>query len=41
MHVVEPSSYKEASQDSEWRATMEEEYESILKNKNCDLVKLP
>lgn len=41
MNVVKPSSYKEASQYSEWRAAMEEEYESILKNKTWDLVKLP
>lgn len=41
MNVVEPSSYKEAGQYSEWRAAMEEEYESILKNKTWDLVKLP
>lgn len=31
LSVVEPYSYKEASQFSEWRAAMEEEYESILK----------
>ena len=41
LNFVEPSSYKEASQYSEWRVAMEEEYESILKNKNCDLVELP
>lgn len=41
VNFVEPCSYKEASQYSEWRATMEEEYESILKNKTWDLVELP
>eukprot|EP00253_Pinus_taeda_P017713 PITA_17713 len=41
MNVFEPSSYKETSQYSEWRAAMEEEYESILKNITWDLVKLP
>lgn len=41
MNVVEHSSSKEASQYSEWRAAMEEEYKSILKSKTWDLVKLP
>lgn len=41
LNFIEPSNYKEASQYSEWMATMEEEYESILKNKTWDLVELP
>lgn len=41
MKVVEPFSYKEASQYNEWRAAMTEEYESIIKNKTWDLFKLP
>lgn len=40
INVVEPSNYKEASQYDEWRATMEEEDEPILKNKTWDLVEL-
>ena len=34
LNVVEPSNYKEASQYSEWRVAMEEEYKSTLKNKS-------
>lgn len=41
LNVFERSSYKEASQYSECRASVEEEYESILKNKTWDLVELP
>lgn len=41
LSIVESSSYKEASQYSEWRVAMEDEYESILKNKTLDLVELP
>lgn len=29
LNVVQPSSYKEASQYSEWKETIEDEYESI------------
>ena len=41
LNVVEPSSYKEASQYNEWMEAMEEEHESILKNKTWELVELP
>ena len=41
MNVVEPSSYREANQCSEWKTTMEQEYESILKNNTWELVELP
>lgn len=41
LNVIERSNYKEESQYIEWRVAMEEEYESILKNKTWDLVELP
>ena len=40
LNVVEPSSYKEANQYNEWSVAMEEEHESILKNKPWELVEL-
>jgi len=41
LNIVEPSNYKEASQFKEWRAAMNEEMESILRNDTWDLVELP
>ena len=41
MNVVEPSSYKEANECSEWKTTMEQEYESIIRNKTWDMVEIP
>ena len=41
MNVVEPSSYKEANECSEWKTTMEQEYESIIRNNTWELVELP
>jgi hypothetical protein len=41
LNIVEPSNYKEASQFEEWRAAMNEEMESILRNDTWDLVELP
>ena len=41
MNVVEPSSYREENQCSEWKIAIEQEYESILKNNTWDLVELP
>ena len=41
MNVVEPSSYREENQCSEWKTSMKEEYESILKNNTRELVELP
>ena len=40
-NVVEPSSYREANQCSEWKEAMEQEYESILKNNTWELFELP
>ena len=40
LNIVEPSNYKEASQFKEWRAAMNEEMESILRNDTWDLVEL-
>ena len=41
MNVVEPSSYKEANECSEWKTTMEQEYESIIRNNTWELLELP
>eukprot|EP00253_Pinus_taeda_P021328 PITA_21328 len=41
LNTVEPTSYKEASQFKEWRAAMNEEMESIIRNDTWDLVELP
>ena len=41
MKVVEPSSYRETNHCSEWKESMEQEYESILKNNTWELVELP
>eukprot|EP00253_Pinus_taeda_P032251 PITA_32251 len=41
LNIVEPTNYKEASQFKEWRAAMNEEMESILRNDTWDLVELP
>ena len=41
INVVEPSSYREANQCSEWKEAMEQECESILKNNTWELVELP
>ena len=41
MNVVEPSSYREAKQCSEWKTAMEQGYKSILKNNAWALVELP
>lgn len=41
LNIVEPTNYKEASQFKEWRAVMNEEIESILRNDTWDLVELP
>eukprot|EP00253_Pinus_taeda_P023650 PITA_23650 len=40
LNIVEPTNYKEASQFKEWRAAMNEEMESILRNDTWDLVDL-
>eukprot|EP00253_Pinus_taeda_P010841 PITA_10841 len=41
LNIIEPTNYKEASQFKEWRAAMNEEIESILRNDTWDLVELP
>ena len=41
MNVVEPSSYKEVNERSEWKIAMEQEYDSIIKNNTWELVELP
>ena len=41
MNVVESSSYKEANECSEWKTTMEQEYDSIIKNNTWELVEIP
>ena len=41
LNIVEPTNYKEASQSEAWRAAMNEEIESILRNNTWDLVELP
>ena len=41
MNAVEPSSYKEANECSEWKTTMEQEYDSIIRNNTWELVELP
>eukprot|EP00253_Pinus_taeda_P033605 PITA_33605 len=41
LNIVNPTNYKEASQFKEWRAAMNEEIESILRNDTWDLVELP
>lgn len=41
MNVVETSSYKEENECSDWKTTMEQEYESIIRNNTWELVELP
>ncbi len=41
MNVVEPYSYKEANESSEWKTTMKQEYDSIIRNNTWELVELP
>lgn len=41
LNVVEPMNYNEANQCNEWRSTMKEEYESIIKHEIWELVELP
>ena len=38
LNVIEPTNYKEASQSHEWRAIMNEEFESIIRNNSWELV---
>jgi len=41
LNIVEPINNKEASQFKEWRAAMNEDLESMLRNDTWDLVELP
>jgi hypothetical protein len=38
---IEPMSFNEANEHGEWRKEMEEEYDSIMKNKTWELTELP
>jgi len=39
--MEEPSWYKEAAGDANWQAAMDNELQSITKNRTWELVKLP
>ena len=41
LNVVETVNYNEESRFDEWRSAMKEEYESTIRNRTWDLVKLP
>jgi hypothetical protein len=40
-NVIEPMSFNEDNEHEEWREEMEEEYDSIMKNKTWELTELP
>ena len=40
LNVIEPTNYKEENQSHEWRAAMNEEFESIIRNHTWELVEL-
>ena len=40
-NVIEPMSFNEANEHEEWRKVMEEEYDSIMKNKTWEFTELP
>jgi len=40
LDIIEPTNYKEAIQYHEWRAIMNEEFQSIVRNNTWELVKL-
>jgi hypothetical protein len=40
-NVIEPVIFNEANKHEEWRNTMEEEYDTIMKNKTWELTELP
>ena len=41
MNIVEPISYEQAKNHKEWNTTMNEEYESIMKNETWELTEFP
>ena len=41
INVIEPLNYEQANDKEEWVTAMNEEYNSIMRNKNWDLVELP
>jgi len=41
MNVMEPFNFKEANEHVEWRNSMKEEYDFIIKNDTWELAKLP
>jgi len=41
LNVIEPMSFNEANEHEEWRRSMEEEYESIIKIKTWELTESP
>ena len=40
-NVIQPTSFNEANEYKEWRKEMEEEYDSIMKNKTWELTEFP
>jgi hypothetical protein len=40
-NVIEPMSFNEANEHQDWRETMAEEYDSIMKKKTWELTELP
>ena len=41
MNAIEPLNYEQAKDKEEWVTAMNEEYNSIMRNKTWDLVELP
>jgi hypothetical protein len=41
MNVVEPVNYDQAKEHEEWRNTVNDEYDSLMKNQTWELVELP
>ena len=41
MNVIEPLNYEQAKDKEEWVTAMNEEYNSIMRNKTWDVVELP
>jgi hypothetical protein len=40
-NVIQPTSFNEDNEYKEWRKEMEEEYDSIMKNKTWELTEFP
>ena len=41
MNVAEPLNYEQAKDKEEWMTVINEEYNSVMRNKNWELVELP